>query len=287
MDTVVDGKTLSEIIHTLPFTFQFNRNLKNVDWEYMDQVLQLHQLLKDIFQWSMDNKRFNLASHWEELGASFQKICLKEIDSKDVMGELSHYPSYRRTADPGRAYLDSFRIARSRPNQLSSGFTAFRNQQISGKESPFFTIPGSFQEKTRIQGLKQDLFQPKADRVRPNDPEAVGIGERRTQEPKIVVHTSRISSPSNRNITPTQTENDVLTPQSNLNSDILWLQMSQFEVQTQESLHDFKRINERFQRNAILKKDTIKAIQESHAQLSKASEETSKRMNPVFKDQHH
>ncbi|MBW0493112.1 hypothetical protein O181_032827 [Austropuccinia psidii MF-1] len=37
------------------------------------------------FKWSMDNKRFNLASHWAELGASFQKICLKEIDFKDLM----------------------------------------------------------------------------------------------------------------------------------------------------------------------------------------------------------
>ncbi|MBW0569937.1 hypothetical protein O181_109652 [Austropuccinia psidii MF-1] len=33
----------------------------------------------------MDNRRFNLASHLEELGASFQKICLKEIDFKDLM----------------------------------------------------------------------------------------------------------------------------------------------------------------------------------------------------------
>ncbi|MBW0503601.1 hypothetical protein O181_043316 [Austropuccinia psidii MF-1] len=33
----------------------------------------------------MDNKRFNLASHWEKLGESCQKICLKEIDFKDLM----------------------------------------------------------------------------------------------------------------------------------------------------------------------------------------------------------
>ncbi|MBW0513147.1 hypothetical protein O181_052862 [Austropuccinia psidii MF-1] len=51
----------------------------------MDQVLQLHELLKDLFQWSMDNKRFNLASNWEELGASFQKIFLKEIPFKALM----------------------------------------------------------------------------------------------------------------------------------------------------------------------------------------------------------
>ncbi|MBW0503758.1 hypothetical protein O181_043473 [Austropuccinia psidii MF-1] len=63
LDTVVDGKTLRDIIPTLPFTFQFNRNLKPEGWKNMDQVLQLHQLLKDLFQWSMDNKRFDLASH--------------------------------------------------------------------------------------------------------------------------------------------------------------------------------------------------------------------------------
>ncbi|MBW0587674.1 hypothetical protein O181_127389 [Austropuccinia psidii MF-1] len=85
LDTVVDGKIMREIISTLPFTLQFNADLKPEDWKDMDQVLQLHQLLKDLFQWSMDNKRFNLASHWAELGASFQKICLKEIEFKHLM----------------------------------------------------------------------------------------------------------------------------------------------------------------------------------------------------------
>ncbi|MBW0476553.1 hypothetical protein O181_016268 [Austropuccinia psidii MF-1] len=33
----------------------------------------------------MDNKRFNPALHWDKLGASFQKICLKEIPFKDLM----------------------------------------------------------------------------------------------------------------------------------------------------------------------------------------------------------
>ncbi|MBW0481917.1 hypothetical protein O181_021632 [Austropuccinia psidii MF-1] len=74
-----------EIIPTLPFTLQFNWNLKEEDWKYMHKALQLHQLLKDLFQWSMDNKGFNLASHWAELGATFQKICLKEIPFKDLM----------------------------------------------------------------------------------------------------------------------------------------------------------------------------------------------------------
>ncbi|MBW0505497.1 hypothetical protein O181_045212 [Austropuccinia psidii MF-1] len=51
----------------------------------MDQLLQLHQILKDLIQWSIDNKSFPLASHWAGLKASFQKICLKEIDFKDLM----------------------------------------------------------------------------------------------------------------------------------------------------------------------------------------------------------
>ncbi|MBW0472610.1 hypothetical protein O181_012325 [Austropuccinia psidii MF-1] len=33
----------------------------------------------------MDSKSFNLASHWEELGESYQKICLKEIPFKHLM----------------------------------------------------------------------------------------------------------------------------------------------------------------------------------------------------------
>ncbi|MBW0479070.1 hypothetical protein O181_018785 [Austropuccinia psidii MF-1] len=146
-------------------------------------------------------------------------------EGKQDKGESSHYTRYRRTTDPYRAYVDFFRLTRSRLNQFSSGFTPFRNQHINGQESPSFTIPGSFQEKTRIQGQEQDFFKIKAERVRPNDPEAVGLGERSAQKPERVVNTSRITSPINRNITPIQIEYNVVTPESNLNSDALWLQM--------------------------------------------------------------
>ncbi|MBW0529857.1 hypothetical protein O181_069572 [Austropuccinia psidii MF-1] len=192
----------------------------------------------------------------------------------------------RRSTDPDRAYSHSFRLTKSRPNQLYSSFTSFRNQHISGKESPLFTIPGSFQEKTRIQGQKQDLLQPKAERFRTNDPEDFGLCERSKQKPEIVVNTSRISSFTSRKITPTQTEHNVVTPESNINSDKLWLQMSQLSVQTQESLDDLKSLNEILQRNAILQEATTKAIQESCAQLNKASEETNKRLNQVFEEKH-
>ncbi|MBW0481800.1 hypothetical protein O181_021515 [Austropuccinia psidii MF-1] len=211
LDTVVDGKTMREIIPTLQFTFQFNRNMKPEDWK----------------------------------------------------------------------------LTRSRSTQLSSGFTPFRHSQIRGQESPFFTIPGSFQEKTRIQREKQDLFQPQAERVRPNDIEAVGLGERSTQEPEVVVNTSRISSPTNRNITPTQNEHNVVTPESNLKIDQLWLQMSQFSVKTQEKFDAIHRSNERLKELTTLHEATIKAIQESCSKLCKASKETNKILNPVFEEQYH
>ncbi|MBW0467315.1 hypothetical protein O181_007030 [Austropuccinia psidii MF-1] len=197
LDTVVDGKTLREIIPTLPFTFQLNRNLKTEDWKDMGQAVQT-----------------------------------PGGEGKQDKGESSHYPSHRRTTDPYRAYSDSFRLTRSRPNQLSSGFTPFRNQPISGQDSPFFTMPGSFQEKTRIQRQKQDHLQPKEGGVRPNDPESVGFGERSEQELELVVHSSTIASLINRNITPTQIEHNFVTPESNLKSDALWLQMSQYAEKT-------------------------------------------------------
>ncbi|MBW0475807.1 hypothetical protein O181_015522 [Austropuccinia psidii MF-1] len=96
-------------------------------------------------------------------------------------GKSSHFPRYRRTNEPDRDYLDSFRLTRIRPTQLSGGFASFRNQKISGQESPFFTIPSSFQEKARIQREKKDYFQAQTERVEPNDPEAVGIYEKYTK----------------------------------------------------------------------------------------------------------
>ncbi|MBW0499414.1 hypothetical protein O181_039129 [Austropuccinia psidii MF-1] len=136
-------------------------------------------------------------------------------DNKDK-GESSHFTSYRRKAEPDRDYTDSFRLTSSRPTHFSS----------------------IFQEKTRIQGQNQEIFHPKAERVRPNDPEAVGVCERSTKEPEIVLNTSRISSPNNGSITPTRNEQSVFTPESNLNGDALWLQMSQFAEKTQKQFSE-------------------------------------------------
>ncbi|MBW0562797.1 hypothetical protein O181_102512 [Austropuccinia psidii MF-1] len=213
LDTVVDGNTLREIIPTLPFTFQFNRNLKPEDWKDMDQVLQLHQLLKDLFQWSIDNKRLKLASYWAEFGESFQKICLKEIDFKDLMVITKGWKPTRQfrllevRANRIRENQATIQAVEEQLTQTGNTQIPLGSQGVGQTSSPvashqFFTIPGSFQEKTRIQGQKQDLFKPKAERFRHNDPEAVVLGERSTQEPEIAIHTSGISSSINRNINP-------------------------------------------------------------------------------------
>ncbi|MBW0504198.1 hypothetical protein O181_043913 [Austropuccinia psidii MF-1] len=80
---------------------------------------------------------------------SHQAVQILGGDSKQDKGESSHYPSYRRTADPDRAYSDSFRLTRSRPNQLSSIFTPFRNQEISSQEyhSSLSQFPGEDKDK--------------------------------------------------------------------------------------------------------------------------------------------
>ncbi|MBW0557131.1 hypothetical protein O181_096846 [Austropuccinia psidii MF-1] len=138
-----------------------------------------------------------------------------------------------------------------------------------------------------MQGHKQDHPHPEEERVTPNDPEAVGFGERSAQEPEVVINKPRISSPINRNITPIQIDPNVVTPGSNLNSDSLWLKMSQFSEQTQKQFVDLQESPERMETLTASMDKIVKPLLEGHAQLSKASEETNKRLNLVFEEQHH
>ncbi|MBW0567971.1 hypothetical protein O181_107686 [Austropuccinia psidii MF-1] len=170
---------------------------------------------------------------------SHQEVQTPGGEGKQNKGESSHYTSYRRTADIEREYSDSFRLTRSRPNHLSR----------------------SFQEKTRTQGPKQDLFQPKAEKVRPNNPEAVGFGERSAEEPEVVINDSRISSPINRNITPTQIEHNVITPESNLESDALWLKIFQFSEQTQRNFAEPEASHERMKTLTASMDKIVKTVQ--------------------------
>ncbi|MBW0555193.1 hypothetical protein O181_094908 [Austropuccinia psidii MF-1] len=193
---------------------------------------------------------------------SYQAVQTPGGKGKQDKGESSHYPSYKRTVKPDRAYSNSFSLTRSRPNQLSSGFTPFRNQQVNDQESPCFTIAG--------------------ERVRPNDPEVVGFGERIEKEPEVAVNHSRISSPINRNITPTQIEHNAVSTGSNLKSDALWLQMSQYAEQSQKQFAELEASHERMEELTASMDKIVKSLQEGHSQLSKASEETRKRLNIVF-----
>ncbi|MBW0570180.1 hypothetical protein O181_109895 [Austropuccinia psidii MF-1] len=123
----------------------------------------------------MENQRFNLASHLEELGACCQEAvqtpggnCIHD------KGESSHYPRHSRKTGPDRAYSDSFRLTSSKQT---------RHQHISDQQSPLFIITGTFQEHTRTKGEKQAFFQPEEERVIPHYPKAFQLGERITQKP--------------------------------------------------------------------------------------------------------
>ncbi|MBW0538028.1 hypothetical protein O181_077743 [Austropuccinia psidii MF-1] len=131
LDTVVDSKKLREIIPTLPFTFQFNKNPKQRTGE---PVIPLGRT------WSKFRENLSQRDRLQRPYGNHQRLESHQAfqtpggEGKGDKGESSHYPSYGRTADPDREDSYSFRMTRSRPNDLSKGFTPFRNQQISGQE---------------------------------------------------------------------------------------------------------------------------------------------------------
>ncbi|MBW0494541.1 hypothetical protein O181_034256 [Austropuccinia psidii MF-1] len=63
--------------------------------------------------------------------------------------------------------------------------------------------------------------------------------------------------------------------------------MSQFAEQTQKQFPELQASHERMKTLTAPMDKIVKTLQEGHAQLSKASEETNKRLNIVFEEQHH
>ncbi|MBW0483291.1 hypothetical protein O181_023006 [Austropuccinia psidii MF-1] len=110
---MVDGRTLREIMNMLPFTFNSTGISKTEDWKDMDQALQFHQLLKDLFQWSIYNKTFNVELNWEEIGEGFQRIFLNEIPFQDLI-EITEFWIPNR-----KLRLLEERAARIRENQAT------------------------------------------------------------------------------------------------------------------------------------------------------------------------
>ncbi|MBW0487039.1 hypothetical protein O181_026754 [Austropuccinia psidii MF-1] len=63
--------------------------------------------------------------------------------------------------------------------------------------------------------------------------------------------------------------------------------MSQYSEKTQKKFSELEASNERMKELTASMEKTFKTLQEGHAQFSKASEETNKRLNPVLEEQHH
>ncbi|MBW0521666.1 hypothetical protein O181_061381 [Austropuccinia psidii MF-1] len=104
----IEGNHTHSAIH---FPIQLKPQIRGMEGYGSSSSLQ--QLLKDLFQWSMDNKRFNLASHLAELGTSLQKICLKEIPFKYLMEITKGW-------NPTRNFrLLEERVSRIRENQAT------------------------------------------------------------------------------------------------------------------------------------------------------------------------
>ncbi|MBW0501874.1 hypothetical protein O181_041589 [Austropuccinia psidii MF-1] len=183
-----------------------------------------------------------------------------------------------------------FRLLEAQKEEPKPALQWLQTIQEPTDQWPSITIlhnPRKFPGEDKDTRAKNNHLQPKEERFRPNNPEAVGLGERITQEPEVVVHNSRISSPINRNNTLTDIEHNVFKPDSNLNIDALWLQMSQYAKHTQKQFSELKGSHERIKKLTASMDKVIKSFQEGHASLSKASEETNKRLNLVFEEQHH
>ncbi|MBW0566105.1 hypothetical protein O181_105820 [Austropuccinia psidii MF-1] len=63
--------------------------------------------------------------------------------------------------------------------------------------------------------------------------------------------------------------------------------MSQYAEQTQKKFAEFEASHERMKKLTVSMDKIVKTLQEGHAPMSKASEETNKKMNLVFEEQHH
>ncbi|MBW0584805.1 hypothetical protein O181_124520, partial [Austropuccinia psidii MF-1] len=158
---------------------------------------------------------------------------------------------------------------------------------ISGQESPFFTIPVIFHEKTRIQGQKQDHLQPAEEEVRPYDPEAVGFGERSAQEPQVVVNSSRISSPIIKILPPLRLK--IMLSNLRVTSTVMHCgyKCPHILSKLKKNLEELEATQDRMKKLTSSMDKIVETLQEGHAQLSKASAKTKKRLNLVFEEQHH
>ncbi|MBW0493611.1 hypothetical protein O181_033326 [Austropuccinia psidii MF-1] len=81
-------------------------------------------------------------------------------------------------------------------------------------------------------------------------------------------------------------DHNVVTPESNLNSDSLWLKIAQFAEKTQKRFSELQPSQERMKKLTASMDKIVKTLQ-GYSQLRKGSEETKKILNLVFEEQHH
>ncbi|MBW0481211.1 hypothetical protein O181_020926 [Austropuccinia psidii MF-1] len=242
----------------------------------------------------MDNKSFNLASHWAELGEIFQKIFLKEINFRDLMVitkgwnptrnfRLLEVSENRLRENHANIQAIEQQLTQTGHTQIPSGSQGAG--QISSPVASHHSETNRSVAKSRHSSQSQEVYRRRqgykgknkttfSKRKGESDPMIQKLLDlvKEVQEPEVVVNNSRISSPINRNITPTPIEHNVITPESNLNSDSLWLKMSQLAEKTQKKLAELQASHERMKTLTSSMDKIVKTLQEGHAPLSKASE---------------
>ncbi|MBW0524501.1 hypothetical protein O181_064216 [Austropuccinia psidii MF-1] len=217
-----------------------------------------------------------------------QRTCTnysEDFPQKDILQRTYH----RGEMEPEITYSEPFRRMRTgNPTRFPGGLTPLRHQHISDQELPYFPIPGRIQERKRIIGQEQYFFHTKEERVSSYDTEVVGPAERSTRKQQTAVSTSHEArSPKIRNDIKTQIKHNFVIPESNISSNTLWLQFSQSVGQTQKEVERLHESISRLQEVYTLQTKTIHTVQEDYTILSKASEETKRRINEVLEEQNH
>ncbi|MBW0462238.1 hypothetical protein O181_001953 [Austropuccinia psidii MF-1] len=134
----------------------------------------------EMFQWSMETKRFNLDSHWKKPGGGFQKISLREIYFKELMerpkgwnpkNKLKLLEEREAKIRENKATIQDIEEKSNQKENIltpsgSQGFVKQPNSPVASEHSESTRSMGKshhfsqFQEKTRTKGQEQDFFQP-------------------------------------------------------------------------------------------------------------------------------
>ncbi|MBW0505566.1 hypothetical protein O181_045281 [Austropuccinia psidii MF-1] len=232
----------------------------------------------------MDNKRFNLASHWAKFGASLQKIRLKEIDFRDL-----------RLITKGWNATRQFRLLEVRSNRIRENQATIQAIEEQLTQTGHTQIPsgsqGVYQTSSPVALHHSGTIISVAKSYDSSQSEEVS---RRRQGHKGKNKTTfnqrkRESDPMVQKLfnLVKEIEHNVVTPESNLNSDSLRLSLFQYAEQAQKHFSELEASHERMNKLTASMEKIVQTLQGGHSQLRKASEETNKRLNLVFEEQHH